>query len=176
MADTARPGATRLPPAPDAAPVPAVVHYLHPGDVAIASRGDQLITLVASCIALILTDPARTTGAMCHIVHSGQRPPSPAICATSVAEPAIEALYAMLRQAHLTPQRCEAFMYGGGNLLSAPADVASVGVRNTDAVRRRLAIDGISIVDEDVGGAVYRKVSWHVGAGLPTVIAAPVSF
>lgn len=45
------------------------VHTLHPGDVVCAERGDRLETLLGSCVAIVLTDPRRTIGAMCHIVH-----------------------------------------------------------------------------------------------------------
>ena len=44
---------------------------LMPGDVALGYAGDQLKTLLGSCVSVILTDPRRTVGAMCHIVHVG---------------------------------------------------------------------------------------------------------
>ena len=45
---------------------------LMPGDVALGRKGDRLKTLLGSCISVILTDPRRTVGAMCHIVHVGK--------------------------------------------------------------------------------------------------------
>ena len=44
---------------------------LMPGDVAIGQAGDQFKTLLGSCVSVVLTDPRRTVGAMCHIVHVG---------------------------------------------------------------------------------------------------------
>jgi chemotaxis protein CheD len=55
------------------------IYTLHPGDVACGERGDRLETLLGSCVAIILTDPRRTIGAMCHIVHAGQRGPGKAV-------------------------------------------------------------------------------------------------
>ena len=50
------------------------VFTLHPGDVAVGVRGDRLETLLAAGVAIVLTDPRRTVGAMCHVVHSGPTP------------------------------------------------------------------------------------------------------
>ena len=55
-------------------PVPgALVTVLHPGDVACVLRGNRLETLLGSCVAILLTDPRRTLGAMCHVVHAHSR-------------------------------------------------------------------------------------------------------
>ena len=52
----------------------AVTITLHPGDVALGQHGDALETLLGSCVAIVITDPRRTVGAMCHIVHSRPAP------------------------------------------------------------------------------------------------------
>ena len=46
-------------------------HELMPGDVATGDAGEVLKTLLGSCVCVILTDPRRTVGSMCHIVHVG---------------------------------------------------------------------------------------------------------
>ena len=53
---------------------PALSKVLAPGDVAIGTRGDRFETLLGSCVAIVLTDPRRTVGAMCHIVHAMPAP------------------------------------------------------------------------------------------------------
>ena len=40
------------------------LQILNPGDVAVGQRGDRLETLLGSCVAIVLTDPRRTIGAM----------------------------------------------------------------------------------------------------------------
>ena len=50
------------------------LHVLHPGDVACGERGERFETLLGSCVAIVLTDPRRTVGAMCHIVHAMPAP------------------------------------------------------------------------------------------------------
>ena len=80
------------------------MHTLHPGDVVCGERGDRLETLLGSCVAIILTDPRRTLGAMCHIVHaspgSGVRTGSTAHAANALA-----AMYRELRQHGINPRQ-----------------------------------------------------------------------
>ena len=68
------------------------VQVLHPGDVACADRGERLETLLGSCVAIVLTDPRRTIGAMCHIVHAS-RPVAGMPDTTAYADRALATLY-----------------------------------------------------------------------------------
>lgn len=154
----------------DATQAPCV---LHPGDVACADAGGRLETLLGSCVAVILTDPRRTVGAMCHIVHAQA-------CRhdrgdAHHAGPAIDAMFARLRARAIEPRLCEAYVYGGGNMFPGLADAAGhVGERNVEAVLARLASDRVRVVCRDVGGTAYRRLRWTVGPGEPEVVAVPV--
>ncbi len=150
-----QPAATVLTPA---------VHFLHPGDVAFAQRGDRLETLLGSCVAVILTDPRRTVGAMCHIVHSGCNGEGPD---TTHARPALEATFALLRAHGISPQLCEAYVFGGGNMFPGLFAHKHVGQGNAQWALDALAQQGIRIVAQDLGGAIYRRVSWTVGQAPP---------
>lgn len=142
---------------------------LHPGDVACCQRGERLETLLGSCVAVVMTDPRRTIGAMCHIVHAGGEG------STAHAAPAIERMYALLLQRAIQPRFCEAYVYGGGNMFPQLVRTREgVGLRNIDAVVERLERDGVHIVQRDVGGAAYRRLRWTVGPGAPEVTAVPV--
>jgi chemotaxis protein CheD len=149
------------------------VHVLHPGDVVCAERGDRMETLLGSCVAIILTDPRRTVGAMCHIVHSG-----PASSATSAsgahADVALATLYGLLRERGLEPTQCEAYVYGGGNMFPDIFMRTHVGDDNAQWVLAALAEDGVPVLIDDVGGNTYRRLAWTVGPGLPHVIAVPI--
>ena len=150
-----------------------VVHTLHPGDVACADQGERLETLLGSCVAVVLTDPRRTIGVMCHIVHQGA--PTGATKRTSAyAEVAFEAMFAMLLARGIIPALCEAYVYGGGNMF--PDLVKSWHVGDTNA---RWALDtlidlGIPVLFHDVGGNTYRRLSWTVGTAVPQVIAIEI--
>lgn len=150
-----------------------VVHTLHPGDVACADRGDRLETLLGSCVAVVLTDPRRTAGAMCHVVHSSAASGA-SKRTTAHAEAAFQAMGTLLLARGITPALCEAYVYGGGNMfpdLAAPMDVGDSNARWALEILSRA---GIRVLLCDVGGNTYRRVSWTVGPGDPQVVAAQV--
>ena len=145
---------------------------LHPGDVACAERGGRLETLLGSCVAIILTDPRRTVGAMCHFVHANSGEAAARRDCTH-AEAAIGALYHLLGARGITPALCEAYVYGGGNMFPDLVPPLSVGDRNAEWALDRLAGAGIRVVHHDVGGTAYRRLAWTVGTGLPELVAVP---
>lgn len=147
------------------------VHVLHPGDVVCAERGARFETLLGSCIAIVLTDPRRTVGAMCHIVHSSPVPQG----RTGNAAYADEALHAMYRQLHtrgIVPRLCEAYVYGGANMFPNLVTESHVGERNARWALQALAYDGVRLLAHDVGGQRYRKLSWVVGPQAPQLTMA----
>ena len=150
-----------------------IVHTLHPGDLAFATRGERLDTLLGSCVAIVLTDPRRTVGVMCHIVHA--RPaPSNAARSAAYADVALAGMYRLLRDNAIAPRLCEAYVYGGGNMFPDLVQSSSVGDDNATWVFDALAADGIPVLAHDVGGAVYRRLRWTVGSGAPQVTAVQV--
>ena len=150
------------------------MHTLHPGDVALGLRGDRLETLLGSCVAIILTDPRRTLGAMCHIVHASPAGDGQADN-TAYAANALDAMYQALMAHGINPHLCQAYVYGGGNMF--PSMVRShrhVGQANADWVLAALAEDGIPVIGHDLGGQSYRRVRWTVGNDVPAVTAMPI--
>jgi chemotaxis protein CheD len=153
-----------------------VVRVLHPGDVAGGRAGDRLETLLGSCVAVVMTDPRRTIGVMCHIVHAGASSRQRA-GDTAFSCQALDRMYAYLLEHAIQPRQCEAYVYGGGNMfprLFRDHRAGHVGARNIDAVLARLRADGVRIVHQDVGGTAYRRLGWTVGAGGPQVTAVEV--
>lgn len=146
---------------------------LMPGDVAFGQVGDTLRTLLGSCVSVILTDPRRTVGTMCHIVHVGH-PNAHHLHNTAYGEVAMYAMFHRLIGVGIPPQRCEALVYGGGNMFPGIADGPLVGERNVQWVLDYLAGHGMAVVHQDVGGTSYRKISWTVGPTLPRVESVSV--
>jgi chemotaxis protein CheD len=158
-----------LPPAATA----GKVHVLHPGDLVRAGRGDRLETLLGSCVAIILTDPRRTLGIMCHIVHARPAPPSaPGNCA--FADVALDTMHGLLRGRGINPALCEAYVYGGGDMFPGLLQTARVGEANARWVMRALAADGIRVLSHDLGGHSYRRLAWTIGTGTPQVTSVAV--
>ena len=149
-----------------AAPPPQT-HLLHPGDVVCAERGDRLETLLGSCVAVILTDPRRTVGAMCHIVHPGGQ----ARGDTAFGEAALLKMRALLMARAISPDLCHAWVLGGGNMFPGRYDHAHVGQANAHWAMHALQERGVSVIGHDLGGNRYRRVSWTVGDDVPQVSA-----
>ena len=153
--------------------VSGAAHTLHPGDVVCANRGDRVETLLGSCIAVVLTDRARTVGAVCHIVHS-----RPAVniefVSTASADAAIDAMYRLLVSRSLNPRLCVAFVYGGGNMFPTLFKHEHIGQNNGRYVLDRLAADDVRVMFQDLGGAAYRRLSWTIGHDMPEVTSVLV--
>ncbi len=155
-------------------PVPgALVTVLHPGDVACVLRGNRLETLLGSCVAILLTDPRRTLGAMCHVVHAHSRAGSLGDD-TGYGDAALGAMARLLCQRGLTLRLCEAMLLGGGNMFPGQHGQGHVGERNVAWARGALAQEGVQLRHQDVGGHSYRRVRWTVGDALPDVTAVQV--
>ncbi len=159
-----------VPPVPSVSSgsAPAGNTELMPGDVVLGLAGDGLRTLLGSCVAVVLTDPRRTVGAMCHIVHVGT--PNPANAHnTAYGAVAMRAMFERLHGVGIAAQRCHAFVYGGGNMFPALVSGPQVGQRNVHWALEFLAGHGIAVLDQCVGGCSYRRVWWRVGPDLPRV-------
>jgi chemotaxis protein CheD len=149
-------------------PLVPPVRELMPGDVVVAEAGQQLKTLLGSCVSVILTDPRRTVGAMCHIVHVGQ-PNASNLRNTAYGVVALQAMFDQLQQRGVMPTKCQAYVYGGGNMFPQLFGGKHVGTSNSEWVLAQLHALGMDVVDEHVGGNGYRKVSWTIGPQEPVV-------
>lgn len=149
------------------------LYTLHPGDVALGTRGDRLETLLGSCVSVILTDPRRTVGVMSHIVHAGK---ARGVTAgdTSHADAAFTRMFALLTGVGINPRLCVAYVYGGGNMFPVLIRQAHVGQSNADVVTATLQREGIRVLVNDLGGEAYRRLGWTVGPDQPQVTAVPV--
>ena len=147
---------------------PAEVVELMPGEVALGLSGTQFKTLLGSCVSVVLTDPRRTVGSMCHIVHVGapnaQNRHNPAYGVVAMHD-----MFTRLRALGVNPRMCQAFVYGGGNMFPQIISSRPVGESNAQWVFDYLTHHGIAVVDQCVGGNGYRKVSWTVGSQDPVV-------
>lgn len=141
---------------------------LMPGDVVLGRAGDQLKTLLGSCVSVVLTDSRRTMAAMCHIVHVGQ-PTAANAGNTAYGQAAMDAMFDRLRRIGVTPRLCEAYVFGGGNMFPQLFNQRHVGANNVDWVLDFLHAHNIPVVDHCLGGNGYRKVSWTVGPTEPLV-------
>lgn len=140
---------------------------LGPGEVCLLRRGESVQTLLGSCVAIVLTDPARTLAAVCHFVHAG--PCRLGASDTSHAEAALRSLCALLRGQGMNPGFCQAYVYGGANMFPGIFAGGHVGETNSRWALQALAELGIQVVGCDVGGLAYRRLQWRVGPAAPRI-------
>jgi chemotaxis protein CheD len=141
---------------------------LMPGGIASGVAGTSFSTLLGSCVSVVLTDPGRTVGTMCHIVHVGSArfddQDNPAY-----GEVAMRMMFDAMMSYGMNPRACQAFIYGGGNMFPEQYGSGTVGERNVAWVEDFLDSQGLRIHDKSVGGPCYRKVNWVVGPENPTL-------
>jgi chemotaxis protein CheD len=148
-------------------PVGAPVELM-PGDVALGQAGERFKTLLGSCVSVLLTDPRRTVGAMCHIVHVGT-PNAENRHNTAYGVAAMHEMFTQLRARGINPRLCQAYVYGGGNMFPQLFREKHVGASNVDWVLHYLETHEVQVLDHCLGGNGYRKVSWTVGPQEPVV-------
>lgn len=132
-------------------------------------------TLLGSCVAVVLTDPRRTVGTMCHIVHCD--PAGPRHDEDTAHVSAALVRMGRLLQIHgLHAPLCEAYVYGGGNMFPHiyTSSTATVGERNVSEVGDRLRRMGVRVLCQDVGGDAFRRLRWTVGTTEPSVTAVTI--
>jgi chemotaxis protein CheD len=149
-------------------------YTLLPGEVRCAQRDDQLVTLLGSCVAIVLTDPKRTVGCMSHIVHIPSHNPPTGPRGNAWADVALATMCGELRAKGIEPRLCEAYVYGGGNMFPTLVGGTHVGQRNANWVLDALAVLGATLLHQDLGGSSYRKLRWTIGPQAPQVEAVPV--
>lgn len=138
--------------------------HLNPGRIVFAGEGQRIHTLLGSCVALTVWHRESGQGGMCHAVlpervgHSSHEPG----CFVD------EAIEALLRAASLRVPlaRLEYKLFGGGRMLGDDCtNDVSVGVRNVQQMRRRLASFGVAPTAEHCGGRGWRKLVFDLADG-----------
>lgn len=143
---------------------------LQPGEYAVADHHHRILTLLGSCVSITLWHPGRRIGAMSHFLvpsRSAREPVNQAM--TLDAHYGDEALALMLRglaRRGVSPQACEAKIFGGGDMFpTVPAQGPSVGRRNGEAARCLLQAHGIPVRSESLFGTGHRKIIFDVASG-----------
>lgn len=140
-------------------------HHLYPCMVFWHREEHAVTTILGSCVAVCLRDPATGEGGINHYMlalWNGEGLPTP-----KYGNIAIENL---LRRFGGRPrERLEAKLFGGAFVLGAASGTFTVGDRNVAIAREMLADAGIRIAAEDVGGELGRKLIYNTRTGLALV-------
>lgn len=136
------------------------------GQVYLGTQAAAVRTLLGSCVAVTLWNPQRRVGGMCHfLLPSRQRKPGEAPDARFGEESLAWMLKALQRHG-LTPQACEAHLYGGADTLPESTGVRfNVGERNIEMGWSLIERCGAALQGVDVGDHVPRQVNMDLRTG-----------
>ncbi|MBJ7458555.1 MAG: chemotaxis protein CheD [Thermoleophilaceae bacterium] len=116
---------------------------------------------LGSCVAVVLVAPEKRAVALAHVVlpearMTGGREAPPG----KFADTAIPAMLDALRSLRVKPDDVYGVLVGGATMFghTPSSKLAGVGDRNIEAAKLQLALHGIGIASEDVGGMSGRSI------------------
>ena len=145
---------------------------LLPADYIVTDQPLALVTLLGSCVAACLYDPALSIGGMNHFMLPGGAG-NDATCARYGAN-AMELLINDLLKRGARRPRLLAKVFGGGNVLSG-FHSDPIGTRNARFVLEYLAAEHIPVMAQDLGDIHARKVGFYPQSGRTLVRRLPAT-
>ncbi len=137
--------------------------FLPPGLLHAARSPAAVTTVLGSCVAVCLYDPATRAGGINHYLlpyWNGDGLASP-----KYANIALPKLLERMLEMGCRPQGMRAKIFGGGAIFRGIGGLFGVGERNVRYAEEFLGEAGIPIVARDVGEAFTRKVIFHLHTG-----------
>ncbi len=130
-------------------------YHLEPGYLYISKDSGIIRTVIGSCVSVCIWDCVNTKGGMCSVERSktpkGENPSG------RDAGPAVTHLIKMLESEGGKRQDMKAQIFGGAGNSIVKSSFKN-GTERAATVKKQLQKNGISIISEDTGGAVGRKI------------------
>jgi chemotaxis protein CheD len=139
--------------------------YLHAGHVLVSRDPCRVTTVLGSCVAVGIWDPANGVGGINHFLLPHCPPTGPA--SPRFGDVALRALIDDVIAAGGHRRALRAKLFGGACVLHAFRQGGGwhLGSKNVDVARRLLLEEGIPIVAEDVEGTRGRKLIFQTHDG-----------
>ena len=137
-------------------------------DLKLCKAPDAVTTLgLGSCVGIAIRDPITKIGGLAHIMLPDSTQFSGAVNIPKYADTGAKELVRLIVEAGGNRQRLVAKIAGGAAMFSfqAKTDVAAVGQRNVEAVKKVLAELKIKILAEDTGLNFGRTVEFYPETG-----------
>ncbi|HWP35373.1 MAG TPA: chemotaxis protein CheD [Thermodesulfobacteriota bacterium] len=152
-------------PRPAALEIPTAAVYLLPGQARVTAAPTRFTTILGSCVAVCLFDPASRLGGINHFLLPGA-PPDPQADPLRWGESATRWLVEAMLAQGAQRSTLEAKVFGGAHLARAAGPVGDrVGPRNVATALATLERLGIRVAARGVGGAVGRKLVFESHTG-----------
>jgi len=140
--------------------------YLHSGQIHVSAAPCRVTTILGSCVAVGIFDPATGVGGLNHFLlprgHAGSASSAPRFGNLAVGQ-----LVAAVVAAGGRRDGLRAKVFGGACVLAAfKKDKGQhLGSRNVEVAREVLRVEGISVIAEDVDGNNGRKLIFQTHDG-----------
>ena len=132
-----------------------VVHKLGIADIKVVARPDTIRTVLGSCVGIAMYDRVAGIGGMAHVILPSAEGGKGA--RGKFADTAIDQLIDDLLREGSHRARLAAKIAGGASMFGTSVD-DSLGDRNAEAVRQRLAHHSIRLAAEHLGGTRGRRM------------------
>jgi chemotaxis protein CheD len=142
--------------------------FLLPGEFFVGDARYKIRTMLGSCVSITLWHPIERIGAMSHfLLPTRGLPDHRAARDGRYGDEALALMLDELRLFGVSPKRCEAKIFGGGNMFPDQMHAKSlhVGQRNGEAAIALMHAHGIPIVSESLFGVGHRQIIFNVTNG-----------
>jgi len=142
-----------------------------PGDIYVTAEDELISTVLGSCVAACVRDPARGIGGMNHFMLP--KPPSTDLDGASARYGvyALECLVNQILRRGGRRSELEVKVFGGGRVLRGGSDI---GRNNIEFVRAFMRDEGMRIAAEDVGGQCARRIRYWPRTGRLLLLQMPM--
>ena len=140
------------------------------GDLMVCGGNRPLVTVVGSCLALVISAPDWSISGMVHTIYPSRsrRLPEAGKASRLFVDEAIEDLLSQFTGLGILRSQLVLKLFGGASItvqVDGRAPLVSPGDANLTVARRVIAEAGLVITAEDVGGRQGRKVILHPRTG-----------
>ncbi len=142
--------------------------FLQPGELFVADAGYQIRTILGSCVSITLWHPDTCLGGMSHFLLPTRGSVVPIRDLDGrYGDEALQLMLADLHAHGVSPGRCQAKIFGGGNMFPGHdrAGKINVGQRNGEAARELLRKQGIPLLSESLFGHGHRQIIFDLSKG-----------
>jgi chemotaxis protein CheD len=142
---------------------------LLPGEYYVTTQGENVCTVLGSCVSACIRDARLHIGGMNHFMlpldgSNGESAWGAAVsAATRYGNVAMERLINDILKLGGRRQDLEIKLVGGGRVLTEMSN--DVGARNIDFVRRYVREEGFRVLNEDLGDVFARRVVYFPDSG-----------
>lgn len=148
--------------------------FLHPGEYYFGAQPMLLKTLLGSCVSIVLWHAVTQCGGMCHI-KLPRRIKRKSDCLDGTYAEDIEIILAdFFKRVNIRPTEFRCGVYGGGAMFRTSSRVSSIGLANIEAANAIVKGFGLIPVEQLVGGAIHRRLSFNMASGELVIRENPI--